>query len=328
MKAIRIGIVPVLFLFILPSAVAGDGARTLLNEERAPFVFALIPADRLLVPQSESSVARALRSAQSDLRVVAPEGMVPLGTSEGILVGYFDGPASGLSRRAVVIPLARGDAPVRVDRSSIVRVGETAMQLPPWELPSWPEPVMIDGLAADWEAEEPVATYATGDIPLRVELASRGERLEPEDSIFWRMGGTAVRHVYVLDGRDRWFVALRAEGPILNNTGYHVRVVLENDTRETLLEFSLLVDGRSGPVVYRPREGDLEPLRWAGQYALHDSFLEMEIDRALLRTYLREAGALDGRAVSVDFAGSHRTSSRAERFTLGSFLLPESLFAP
>ncbi|TVR70418.1 MAG: hypothetical protein EA427_05890 [Spirochaetaceae bacterium] len=334
MKATRIGILVTVLLFVAFSATAGSGVRTLINGERAPFLFAVIPPDRLVVPQSESSVARALQHARNDLRLVAPEGMVPIGIDEGILVGYFDGPASGLSLRAVVIPLGADESPVTVDRSRIIRVGGTAMQLPPWEIPSWSEPVMVDGLASDWEEERPVAAYGATDLPVRLEQASQGERLDPEESFFWRMGGTAVRRVYLLDGRDRWFVALRTDGPILNNTGYHLRVVTEEEPRKTILEFSLLVDGRSGPVVYRVIRGtevpglEPAPMRWAGQYALHDNFLEMEIDRALLRRYLRDADALGENTVTLDFAGSHRTTSRAEHFVLGSFPLPESLIAP
>ena len=320
-----------IILLFSHTLVAEQATRTLLNNERAPFVYVVLSPDRAVVPQSEGSVTRALQHGQNNLRVVAPEGMVPIGVEEGILVGYFAGPASGLSYRAVVVPLAAGEAPVTIDRSRIVRVGSTALQLSPWELPAWPEPVIVDGIAADWENERPAASFGGTDIPVRLELASLGQPLSMDESVFWRMGGTAVRRVYTIDGTDRWFVAIRTEGPILNNTGYHLRLVKESTPPQTVVEFSLLVDGRSGPVVFRPGVdsiGSVEPIRWVGQYALHDNFLELEIDRTVVRSLLRETGLPGNGAVTVDFSGSHRTPSRSERFILGSFPLPESLIAP
>ncbi len=326
MKATRFGVfLACAFLAVtLPGTLRGE-TRTIVNTERAPLVFAVVSPDRTVVPQSESSITRALNASAEDLRVVAPQGMVPVDSGKGTLVGYYAGLVSGLSYRAVVVSLPDGSTPVTIDRSRIVRVGDSTLQLAPWDLPAYPEPVMIDGIAIDWEEERPLLSFTTTDVPVRVEAASLGETISLEESRFWRIGGTAVRHVYSQDGANRWFTAILADGPILNDTGYHLRLVTAETPQRAIGEVSILVDGRSGPVVYHSADGSLH---WVGQYGKHENFIEFEVDRPSIRDHLRSLELLGAGPLYVEVAASHRAGNRAERFSLGTFAFPQSITAP
>lgn len=327
MNAKRIGFLLTVLLAILLPAGADPHARTLVNGEQAPFLYTVVPPDHPVVPQSAQSIADAFRLDDGGhLALAASGGMVPFPYRTGTLVGYFGGPPSALQHRVVVLPLTESDAPVRIDRSVTVRIGGDPLRLSPGDLPSWQEPVMIDGVASDWDDADPVFEFGADDQPRRVESASIGAEISADEARFWRMGGTAVRELYTIDGTRRSFLALRAHGPILNNTGYHVRFVKEGSTRETIQEFSVLVDGNSGPVVYR-HDND-GTVRWVGQYALRGNFLELEVDRPLVQEIIGDALGTGNHRVTFDFATSHRSSARSERFTLGIVALRESFFAP
>lgn len=319
--------IPLIVLLVTVFPLSADrGDRTLVNEERSPFVFVVLPANYSVVPQSVSSITGALTRARDNLRIVAPEGMLPVSPEQGTLVGYYAGSASALSFRAVVIPLPTGRNPVKVNRSQIVRIGGTAVQLSQWDLPAYPEPVVPDGLDDEWSEESPILTFPAHSIPERVEDLSHGVAIEPEESVFWRMGGTMARRVYSIDGTGYWFVAVRSRGPILNNTGYHFRVVTDETPRQIIGEFSVLVDGRSGPVVYRE---PTRPIQWVGQYAFYDDFVEIQISKKSVReSLLGKGGRAESEVAHIEFSASHRSLNRAERFSLGSFTVTPTVLLP
>lgn len=309
--------IPLLLLLIFIAGISvhaeartGTQSRTIINAERAPFFFTVLAPDHTIVPQSEGSIAATLRRNQWELRSIAPEGMVPITHEAGILVGYFGGSASGLMHRPVVHFLSAGATPVTIDRDSIERVGGIALRLAPWELPALPDPIVLDGRDGDWQEISPMHSFSTMNTPPRLEETLQGREITLDETRFWRAGGTLIRELYLTEGRNNWYLAIRTDGPILNNTGFHLRPHPE-------LEIAILVDGRTGPAVYRWSDGTVD---WAGQYVLNSAFLEMAIDKHAVPTVVTDyLTRIAPESSQIDIATSHRTPSRAERFTLGSF---------
>lgn len=333
------------------SGAPGSG-RTLINGERLLFGFIFLPHQAVEGKDLslEEDILILLRDHRDSLRMVAPEGMVPVSGQPGVLLGYFAGDSSAVSFRVARIDLEAGSLPVRVDRSQLVQTtGGRRLHLSPWDIPAWPEAIFPDGLDDDWEDISPIRSFSSIFLPPQVELRSgralsfqegadredAGQERDDQEGIdqarilagsddiasarFWRLGGTMVRHVYSHVGRDSWFLALRTEEQILDNTGYHFRLSPE-------AELVVLVDGRSGPVVYRRRG---ESPRWAGQYALNNRFLEIQLDRDLLGQALEQATRGETEPLrEISLITSHRTPSRVERFYLAELPLPRGLRQP
>ncbi|SIQ01717.1 hypothetical protein SAMN05920897_102225 [Alkalispirochaeta americana] len=331
-----------LMLFTLSAFSSGaaeiSGGRTLVNGERLLFGFILLPHQAVEGRDLslEEDILILLRDHRNSLRMVAPEGMVPIPDQKGVLLGYFAGDSSAVSFRVARIDLEEGTLPVRVDRSQLVETeGGRRLHLSPWDIPAWPEAIFPDGLDDDWEEIAPIRSFSAIALPEHLEIRSDLVGLDPGsfsappegkllgvagDDIasarFWRLGGTMIRHLYSYEGRDSWFLALRTEERVLDNTGYHFQI-------SPNAELVVLVDGRSGPVVYR-RQG--EHPQWAGQYTLNNRFVEIQLDRRLFSQALAQAGAEAGEPLrELSLVTSHRTPSRVERFYLSRFPIPPGL---
>jgi hypothetical protein len=314
----------VIIVLVTPSVMGNEATRTVRNGEMVPFFFAITPAGHGVVPQSENSVTETLHAMRNQIRVVAPGGMVPVSTTAGVLVGYYADGASALAYRAVALPLPEGTRPVDIDRTRVVRVGGSTLRLSPWRLPAYPEPIVTDGRDNDWSDEEPQVLFDPHSVPIRIEDATAGRLLVPEDARFWRTGGTAVNRLYGVPGTRSFHLALDTSGVILDNTGFHFHLMTDDSEVEEYAEFAVLVDGPSGPVVYR--SGD-RSYRWAGQYAVRSDFIEIDISYSPLQEEVRRLRLRsdDGATIFASLTTSHRVPGRAERFLLGMTPVPESL---
>lgn len=317
----------VIFVLAAPLVSAEEATRTIRNGEMVPFFFAVAPADHGMVPQSEAGVTRTLHAMKDHIRVIAPGGMIPMPTSAGFLVGYYADGTSALAYRAVAIPLSESTRPIDIDRSRIVRVGGSTLQLSPWRLPAYAEPIVVDGHDTDWNGEDPLFRFDARSAPVRMYDAVAGRPLAPEEARFRRTGGTAVSELYAVPGTGHFYLALRTRTTILDNTGFHFHLLTDDSDVEEYAQFVVLVDGSSGPVVFRSPG---RPFRWAGQYVIRDDFIEIEVSYAPLRDEVqrlrREAG--ENATVYASLTTSHRVPGRAERFLLGTTPLPESLLRP
>ncbi|MCG8477767.1 MAG: hypothetical protein MI724_01640, partial [Spirochaetales bacterium] len=170
--------------------------------------------------------------------------------------------------------------------------------------------VALDGMDSDWEPIAPVVRYAAFFVPPRIENAIDGSAIEVGDTVFWQRGGTAVRTVRSTVGAQWWYTAIEAGGSIEDGTAYHLRAFPDRNEGVPSGEFSVVIAGESGPVVYR-REGGAVEL--AGQYVRRNRFVEFSI----ARDYLDRLSTGDAE-LSFDIASSRRAPGGTERFTFGS----------
>ncbi len=318
MKVQYIPAILVALLAVDVTAQTNEG-RTLVNGEGSPFVYLFLSRSEVQgeTTADSQSLVELLRRRSRHLNELAPHGMWRIPQSSGLVVGYFAGGPSAVSFHLVRMSVGPGRNPILVHRDAVITEGGSPVAIAPWDLPATLEPVALDGMDSDWETIAPAVRYAAFFVPPRIENAIDGSTIEVGDTVFWQRGGTAVRTVRSTVGNEWWFTAIEAGGSIADGTAYHLRAFPDRDDGASRGEFSVVIAGESGPVVYRSEGGTVE---LAGQYVRRNRFVEFSIARDFLDRLAAEDADL-----SFDIASSRRGPRGTERFTFGTVDAPEVL---
>ncbi len=295
------------------------GQRTIVNEEQSPIVYIQLAGARAAEIGTRTAAIQLLGSGRHRLETVAPNGMWRVGTDPTTLVGYFVGGQAAVGYRLFVVELGRGDRPITISRRNLLATttGET-VGLAPWELPERAEPVLVDGNAIEWQDVDPLLRLAYFATPKRIEDGTNGSELRASQAQLWNRGGTAVITMSSAAGAQAWYVAIRTRNDISDGTAYHLRVYeRRSESSVPIAEFSALVDAESGPVVLSRADGSVS---LAGEYALSQDFIEIEIDRRVLEGLVDNVFRSNA---SFDIASSRRMESRSERFSHGTVLFSD-----
>ena len=304
------GVVLVSVFMVLPLVVVPAQPITVVNGEMAPFFYITVDSD-VVRPDSDTEVLQQrLREHPRQIRVIAPGNMVRLDQRNEILLGYYGGDASSLAMRAVILPIPPEAPVLTVDRTSLLRRNGQPVVFSSWDIPAQPYPIVLGAGQQQWLGADEVFSFSPVAVPRRLEDTLRGSEISLSEAVFWRVGGTAVRRVLSVGAAGAWFLRLQVEGPILDNTGYHLTLFLQEQQWRYHGELVVLVDGRSGPVAFHTADGEM---LWAGQYLEREGAVELQIEGSFL------ADMPPGEQIRVDLATSHRGRTRSERFVLGSF---------
>ena len=311
----KIRYIPAILVALLAAEVAAqtNGGRTLVNGEGSPFVYLFLPESEAHMEMTADSEAlvELLRRRSRHLSELAPRGMWRIPQSSGVVIGYFAGGPSAVSFHLVRMAVGPGRNPILIHRDAVFTEGGSPAAIAPWDLPATLEPVALDGMDSDWEPVAPAVRYPAFFIPPRIENAADGSVMEVGDTVFWQRGGTSIRTMRSTVGAQWWFTAIEAGGSIEDGTAYHLRAHPDRGGEVPHGEFSVVIAGESGPVVYRAEGGTVE---LAGQYVRRNRFVEFSI----ARDYLERLNAASPE-LSFDIASSRRAPGGTERFTFGSF---------
>lgn len=309
-------------VFLAAVSALPDG-RTVINAENVPVVYAFVPNEELPLivsrgsepPPPQSAIA-LLQERGDELNLLAPGGMWRIPTDPGVIVGYYTGGASALTDRLVSIAVPTGREPVRIV-PYIDPAGGSATLVETWDVPDYPEPVLLDGMNDEWSEIADVARFGSMSEPPRIEDSVRGEEIEPQAARFYRVAGTGVRRVRSVLGTRWWFVAIDAGASIESGTYYHLRVFPRRDTASSAGQVVVPIDAVSGPVVFRDPTGRVSLV---GQYVRRRSFVEFSIARGTIESMMPQAF---DREWSIDIAASRGDDSVREHYTYGTVFLNE-----
>ena len=294
------------------TVAAQTGERTIVNSEGVPLVFVFLP------DQTEETldrgVSETLRAHTAELFELAPRSMWRISERAGLIFGYFAGDGNALSSTVVRRRVSAGNTTVRISAA------DAGARMARWELPGALEPVSLDGREEDWQDLEPVLRRAALDEPVRVERATSGDQIEPDEADLWGRSGSAVRTVKTAAGRQWWFAAVESSTAFAPGTAIHLRVFPQRSRASSAGEIVVAVGEDSGPVVFRGPAGRVELV---GQYVLRGSFLEFSVDQDFLFRVIPDP--FDQR-LTADLATSRSEGAAVEHFTLAT-LSAVDLFA-
>lgn len=312
MKRILIGLIAIPIL--VGAAWTQDlGPRTLINGENAPLVYLALDGSQSDRISSREAAIELLRTNRRRLETVAPGGMWRIEDGPRTLVGYYSGGSSVVGYRLLIKETGTGSNPITVNREDIIRstTGES-VGLAPWELPERPEPVLVDGDPIEWQGIDPILQFSRYFTPSRIEDAATGDLLEEENAVLWRRAGTGIRTVKSVAGARYWYVAIETANAIGDGTGYVLRVFGDRENAAPLGELVILVDGASGPVVFRAGDGTVDLI---GEYVRNDRIIEAGVRRIELESLVEN---LFDSPASFDVATTRRVDTRMERFSIGT----------
>lgn len=302
-------------MIILSPALAAQTGPTLVNTSGTPFSYLVVEAD---FPADAELIADQLRNQAPNLRQLGAHGLWRLQRSSGTLIGFFHEQASAVAGGVVHVPLSGGGRTIELGPARLLRDQDGRIQMSRWDMPELSTPVVLDGQDGEWGAVVPLLRRGSLRQPSRVEELASGERLEqpPTD---WNEGGAGLRTLRSTLGAHEWFIALEADTAIADGTGYHLRYFGDAERARALGEFSAVMDGPGGPVVFRTSGGGL---RLAGQYVRSGRFLELAIDLDVLDAI---APGFRDRERSFDLATTRVGPGGRYRFVHGT-LTPGELF--
>lgn len=295
----------------IPTMAALPPGRTMINGESAPLIYTFVATNEQTLDRERSI---ALLQEHSDaLQVLAPGGMWRIPRTPGVVVGYFSGGPSAVSERIVALSIGEGIEPLVVSVDDAISGEDGRGEA--WELPTYPEPVVLDGMDDDWSSSETLIRTGAMETPPRVEESRSGTEIAIDDAAMWRVGGTGLQTVQSVLGENGWYLAFRTSETIEDGTFYHLRIFPNRDTASPAGQVVIPIAEKSGPVVFRDPGGTVSLV---GQYVRRESFVECVVARDTVDSLVPDAFE---RRWSIDVASSRGGGPRREHFTFGTIFL-------
>ena len=281
---------------------------TLVNTTGTPFSYLLVESG---FPADPGLIVEQLRNQAPNLRELAAHALWRIPRRPATLIGYFHEQASAVSGGVVHVALDGSAGVQDIGQELLVRDDAGRIQVSRWDTPARPAPISLDGRAEDWSPRVPLLRRRSLREPTRVEGAALAED--------WNRGGAGLRTLRSVLGPRSWFIGIETDTPIEAGTAYHLRYFPDAGRRRAIGEFSVLIDGPGGPVVFRSSSGNIQLI---GQYVRSGRFLEFSIDLEMLDAIapgFRSSGRSFDLATSTQRGGvrtrySHAVLSAGELF--------------